>query len=85
MIQTKWFGYRCRAALLAAAAALCGTWAHAQSSIQAVRGAETMQAVANAAAMTEWFDGQDQSPTGGTSPPWSRPRPGMAAAGSQGA
>jgi type IV pilus assembly protein PilQ len=39
MIQTKWFGYRCRAALLAAAAALCGTWAHAQSSIQAVRGA----------------------------------------------
>lgn len=38
MIQKKWFGFRCRAALLAAAAALCSTWAHAQAAIESVRG-----------------------------------------------
>ncbi|MDA8454388.1 type IV pilus secretin PilQ [Acidovorax sp. GBBC 3334] len=38
MIQTKWFGFRCRAALVAAAATLCSTWVHAQAAIESVRG-----------------------------------------------
>ncbi|SFD32895.1 type IV pilus secretin PilQ [Paracidovorax konjaci] len=38
MIQTKWFGFRCRAVLVAAAATLCSTWVHAQAAIESVRG-----------------------------------------------
>ncbi len=38
MIRTKWFGFRCRAALLAAAATFCSTWAHAQAAIESVKG-----------------------------------------------
>ncbi|CAM3410067.1 type IV pilus secretin PilQ [Paracidovorax anthurii] len=38
MIQKNWFSFRCRAAVLAAAATLCSTWAHAQAAIESVRG-----------------------------------------------